>query len=306
MSAAQSPARIEIERPGGTLVLHQLATGSGGPVVVLLHGITANAYSWLAAANRIAAAHPDATILAPDLRGRADSRALTGPWGLAAQADDVAAIMQRCGGTGYLIGHSMGAFIAALTVAGHGELVAGTVLVDGGLAFPIPQGLDIDATLTATIGPAMQRLSMTFADADAYLAFWADHPAVGPLLAGPSAADARAYLLHDLVGTADGVVSSCVLDAVRADGADVLSDPATHAAVRAAAEAGAGIEFLWAARGMLNEAQGLYDEQRLAAIGVPKTVGVTAIPDVNHYSVLFQQASVDAVVNALGRLIARR
>ncbi|MDQ2847770.1 MAG: alpha/beta hydrolase [Actinomycetota bacterium] len=222
MSAAQSPARIEIERPGGTLVLHQLAAGSGGPVVVLLHGITANAYSWLAAANSIAAAHPDATILAPDLRGRADSRAIIGPWGLA-----------------------------------------------------------IDATLTATIGPAMQRLSMTFADAGA-------------------------YLLHDLVPSAGGVVSSCVLDAVRADGADVLADPATHAAVRTAAEAGAGIEFLWAARGMLNEQQRLYDEQRLAAIGVPQTVGVTAIPDVNHYSVLFQQASVDAIVKALGRLIARR
>lgn len=298
-------APTTIERPGGTLVVHELAAGSGGPVVVLLHGITANAYSWLAVARRISAAHPTARILAPDLRGRADSRAITGPWGLAAQADDVAAIIERSGATGYLIGHSMGAFIAALTVAGHGELVAGTVLVDGGLAFPTPPGLDIDAALTATIGPAMQRLSMTFADQDAYLAFWAEHPAVGLLLAGPAAADARAYLLHDLVETPNGFVSSCVLDAVRADGADVLADPAAHAAVRTAAEAGAGIEFLWAARGMLNEQQGLYDEQRLAAIEVPKTVGVAAIPDVNHYSVLFEDASVDAVVDALGRLLGR-
>ena len=41
-----------------------------------------------------------------------------------------------------------------------------------------PAGLDIDAALHAVIGPAMARLSMRFADAEAYLDFWREHPAL--------------------------------------------------------------------------------------------------------------------------------
>ena len=39
--------------------------------------------------------------------------------------------------------------------------------------------------------------------------------------------------------------------------------------MHAVAEAGVPVEHLWAARGMLDEAQGLYDEARLAALEVP-------------------------------------
>ena len=77
-----------------------------------------------------------------------------------------------------------------------------------------------------------------------------------------------------------------MLEAVRADGADVLADPDPRR--------GAGgcrrrlpIELLWAARGLLNEAQGLYDEARLAALDVRQAVRV----DANHYDVIHYTAS---------------
>ena len=61
-----------------------------------------------------------------------------------------------------------------------------------------------------------------------------------------------------------------------------------------AAAAGVPVEHLWAARGMLDEAQGLYDESRLAALDVPPSVRVTAVPDVNHYTVLLGPAGVQS------------
>ena len=45
-------------------------------------------------------------------------------------------------------------------------------------------------------------------------------------------------LEHDLVRTGDGWRSSCLLDAVRADGRDMLADADAHTAVRRAVEAG--------------------------------------------------------------------
>lgn len=297
---------LEVRRPGGVLHVHELAQGTdaGSATVVVLHGITANALSWTAAAEHLCGRlGSPVRVLAPDLRGRADSRAFDGPWGLGSHADDVAAIIDAAGAhPAYLVGHSMGGFIAALTAARHAAQVAGVVLVDGGLAFPPPPDLDIDAALTAVIGPAMKRLSMRFADEVAYLDFWADHPAVGPLLRGPSAQAVRGYLLHDLVRDGEALVSSCVLDAVRTDGGDVLSDAETHAAVTSAARQGVALELVWAARGLMDEPQGLYDESRLEALDIPETVRVVGVPEANHYSVILEEPGLNAIAAALQRL----
>jgi pimeloyl-ACP methyl ester carboxylesterase len=195
----------------------------------------------------------------------------------------------------------MGAFITALTAAKEPDAVSGVVLVDGGLAFPAPPDLDIDAALQAVIGPAMDRLSMRFADLEAYVAFWAPHPALGPLLDGTAAGAVRRYLQHDLVAAPDsGMMSSCRIEVVRADGADVLADARTHAAVRTAVAAGVSVELVWCARGLLNEPQGLYDESQLDVLDLPSDVRVTKA-DANHYSVVLTEPGVGAVVDAIER-----
>ena len=75
---------------------------------------------------------------------------------------------------------------------------------------------------------------------------------------------------------------------------------ATAAAAREAVADGLPVELLWAARGLLDEAQGLYDEARLAALDVPPEVRVTAV-DANHYTVVLEEPGVGAVVDAIER-----
>ena len=60
-------------------------------------------------------------------------------------------------------------------------------------------------------------------------------------------------------------------------------------------------EFLWAPRGLQNEAQGLYDEARIAALGLPAPIRVTPLVDVNHYTAVFASNGTTAVVDAIER-----
>jgi pimeloyl-ACP methyl ester carboxylesterase len=293
---------FEVAVQGGRLVVHELAPGEAGQATVLAaHGITANALMWQPVADELARRRPGVRFLAPDLRGRADSRDVTEPAGLAAHAEDVLAVAGATEDRPLLLGHSMGAFVTALAAATDPDAVTGVVLVDGGLAFPAPPDLDIDAALQAVIGPAMDRLSMRFGDLETYVGFWAPHPALGPLLTGPAAGAVRRYLQHDLVPAPDeGMMSSCRIDVVREDGADVLADPGTHAAVRTAVASGVRFELLWCARGLLDEPQGLYDQSRLDALDIPPAVRVTPV-DANHYGVVLVDPGVSAVVDALER-----
>ncbi|MGW5237972.1 alpha/beta fold hydrolase [Monashia sp. NPDC004114] len=297
-----------IELPEGSLAIHDLTVGSAAPdapVVLAVHGITANGLSWRRVADEVARRHGPGTVrvLAPDLRGRGDSRFAPGPYGLGAHVDDLVSVATAFAAAPVLVGHSMGAFVAALAAARHADRFRRIVLVDGGLAFPVAPGLDIDAALQSVIGPAMDRLRMTFAGPAAYLGFWDRHPALGPVLRGPAGDVARAYIEHDLVedaATPGAWRSSCVLDAVRADGADVMADPETHGALARAVEQGVRAELVWARRGLLDEPQGLYDPGRLAAIGVPPGVVTTEV-DANHYDVVMGGPGVAAVVDAIDR-----
>ncbi len=302
------------------VVVHELTptddTGSL-PVVLAVHGITANALSWRVLARELTGR---ARVLAPDLRGRADSRSVAGGYGLGVHADDLVAALDRAGvERAVVVGHSMGAFVAAICAARRPDRVSAALLVDGGVAFPRPAGhhsagvadgavdADVDALLQAVIGPAMTRLSMSFETAQDYLDHWSAHPAVGPALAGPTGDDVRAYLLHDLVGGDGGSLrSSCVLEAVRADGAEVLLDPQAHAAVGAALSAGVPVTLLWAARGLMDEPQGLYDTSRLTALELPRDVEVVPVADCNHYSVILDPTAVRCVAAAVLASVAQR
>lgn len=289
------PAWIDVV--GGRLAVHELAGGPDSPrTIIAAHGITANGLSFAALARALPAG---IRLLAPDLRGRAESRNITGPWGIGPHADDLIAVADAYQLRIFtILGHSMGAFVAALVAARYPERVDRAVLVDGGVGFPVPEGTDIDAVLTAVIGPAMTRLSMTFDDREAYLDFFAQNPAIGHAFAagGQTAQDLRGYLDHDLVQLDDGrLASSCVLAAIRADGAAVTADPESLGAVRLLT---VPTVMLWAARGLMDQTPGLYTADVLVAAGLPASVTVQPVPDCNHYSILFDQQAVTAVVRA--------
>jgi pimeloyl-ACP methyl ester carboxylesterase len=187
----------------------------------------------------------------------------------------------------------MGAFVACVTASGAPDRVSSVVLVDGGVGFPTPPELDIDAALLAIIGPAMERLAITFPSRTAYLDSMRAHPALqqdwGPEL--------EAYFERDLVGEPPTLRSSCVLEAVRTDGSDVLRDEATTTAIRRLA---CPATLLWAERGFLDDPHSMYDEQRLAAAALPaERVHVEQVPGVNHYTVLMGQRGARVVAEHL-------
>lgn len=120
---------------------------------------------------------------------------------MAAHADDLVAVLDHLGITRPvpLVGHSMGGFVAVTAGVRHPDRFSTILLIDGGVALPVPPGADIDAVLEAVTGPAIRRLSMTFPDAGAYLDFLRAHPA-----------------LH--------AAWSAAIEAVRADATDTLTE----------------------------------------------------------------------------------
>jgi pimeloyl-ACP methyl ester carboxylesterase len=278
-------------RGGDLTVLRWAADAPGAPVVVLVHGITSNALVWARVAGALAG---EFEVLAPDLRGRAGSAGLPAPYGLAAHADDVAALLEHTG-PAVLAGHSMGAFVATLAAAGVARYgVRGLVLVDGGLPFPEPPGADVDAQLAALLGATFDRLERSFPDLAAVRAFWAAHPTVGPWVDVPSVA---AFLARDIVGTPPQLRSSCRPEAVRIDGADLL---AGEPVLEAAAVLPVPATLLWAPRGMADQPPGLYDDGRLASLGAQASgIATREVPDTNHDSILWAAQGVAAVAGAV-------
>ena len=288
------PAEFDVAVPGGRLRVCQWP--GAGPVVLAAHGITANALAFARVAEALAGR---VRLVAPDLRGRARSNGLPGPYGMAAHAADLIAVADHLGVDRVtLVGHSMGGFVVAATAAAYPGRVGGALLIDGGVALPAPPTTDVDEVLTAVIGPAMRRLDMTFPSEQAYLDFFRAHPALrdgwGPFVA--------AYVRRDLAGDPPRLRSSCALDAVRADAADTLVDRATVDAVH---RLSCPARLMWAQRGLLDEEQGLYDESRLAAARLDRgRIAVEHVAGVNHYSILFDAGAAARVAARVRELAA--
>lgn len=270
--------------------LRVLLWGNGKRVAVAVHGITASAMSWQAVARHMP---PDWTLAAPDLRGRGHSRELPGPFGLDGHARDVTAVLRHLGGRPVLAGHSMGAFVALLARDAHPELVRRLVLVDGGLPLPVPDGADTDALLDATLGPAMARLGQTFHDTKAYLDFWRAHPA----LADHWTPDVEAYIRYDLVGEPGHLRSSCVEEAIRADGREILAEkPFADALGRLTKPT----PLLTAPAGLSGQPPGLLPPE-LVAVWQERVPALRpqTVPDTNHYTIMFEREAAAVVSQAI-------
>lgn len=279
-SAAASERPLAVPVAGGELVGTDWRADASGPVVVGLHGITANHRSFHGLADRL-----PFRLVAFDLRGRGRSRGLPGPYGLDALATDVAAALDALGiASAIVVGHSMGGFVAARLAASRPDLVASLVLVDGGL--PLAPVEDPAALL----GPAVERLSMTFDSRDAYRAFWQGHPAFAewtPL--------AEEYVDHDLAEIDGALRPSARPDAVREAMLELADADAALAALDAVA---APIRLLTGPLGLLAEPPGLYGGRMERLLARLPAVRAREVAGTNHYTILLG-AGLDAVAETI-------
>lgn len=287
---------FDVEVPGGTIRVGRW--GHGPHVVIAAHGLTATHLSFEALADQLS---DDVTLLAPDLRGRGRSSA-GAPYGMAAHADDLIAILDHCGVRRALFaGHSMGGFAAVVAAGRHPERVAGLVLIDGGMPLDLSAlaGLTVEQVVRAITGPALDRLEMTFPGREAYLDYWRAHPAL--------AADWNEYIercySYDLVTSASGLVSSVRAEAVLEDSASELRSGDVEQALGRLAQPAVLVR---APLGMLGAEPPLYPDPVVAAARARvRQLADVLVPGVNHYTILLTKRGASAVADVIrGRLAA--
>ncbi|MFD0867165.1 alpha/beta fold hydrolase, partial [Tessaracoccus lubricantis] len=229
------------------------------------------------------------------------SNALPAPYGMAEDADDVAAGQEHLGIHHVLpVGHSMGGFVCVTLADRHPHLLDRLVLVDGGLPLPMPPGATPDEAMQAILGPAAQRLSMTFDSPEEYIAFWRQHPAFADWNA-----DVERYVRYDLSGdeppyrpaTSYNAMAGDFHDLGRADGNDFRT---------ALERLRVPTLFLRAPRGMVDEPGGLFSPE-YAAGWAARLPGFTVVdvPDTNHYTITLSEHGAAAVADAVRLEVAR-
>lgn len=270
-------ARFEVPVAGGALHVARAGppVASAERVVVAVHGVTASLMTWASVAREL---DDGVCLIAPDLRGRGRSAPLPGPYGMAAHVADLVAVLDHVATpSAVVMGHSMGAYVAARLAAEHPERVAGVVLLDAGLPFPLPdRSGDL---LDAAVANAVMRLGITFATVDQYIQGWRAHPA----FAHAWNEDVEAYARYDLVQ--DGHVARCgaSAEAVRTDTREMVLDDDTRTAV----------DRIRASAHLLRAERGLFDDDPLIPAAALRafaadhpSVRVEEVPDVNHYTLV--------------------
>jgi pimeloyl-ACP methyl ester carboxylesterase len=287
--------RVDVAVAGGRLATFGLGADPSAPPVVAIHGITSTSRTWLAVARAL---EDRASLIAVDLRGRGRSNALPPPFGIDAHVRDVIAVLDRFGlHRAVIAGHSLGAYIAARLATLHPKRVDSLVLVDGGLTIPESEGVDPEEFMEAFLGPTLARLRMTFADLEAYYAWWEEHPAV--VNADIEPGDLRAYAAHDLVGESPRMRSSINPGVVRDDGVDLF-------AVTNAVALAVPATFLCVPRGMVDDPNPMQPLSivRAWAAQDPQQRRALEVPDVNHYTIAWGARGAAMVADEIARAVS--
>ena len=114
-----------VQLAGGPTLRYREWGRPDGAVLLLLHGTTSDSSTWKHVAPGLG---EHFRVIAPDLRGRADSE-WPDEYSLPLMADDVVKLMDALGVLGAIVvGHSSGALVAFLVATGHPDRVRMLVL----------------------------------------------------------------------------------------------------------------------------------------------------------------------------------
>ena len=168
----ETPRMMKVRGDGVDIQLAEWP-GQGRPVFCI-HGLTANCRCFDLTAAGLA---PDHRVLAPDLRGRGLSDKPDTGYSLEHHARDVVAVLENLGlDKTTLLGHSLGAYICLAATALRPDLVEAVILVDGGAPLSAEQW----AKVTEGIKPSLERLKVTAASFEEYIAPLKAFPVLGP------------------------------------------------------------------------------------------------------------------------------
>jgi lipase len=279
--------RIMVPVIGGEIAVFQYGNGSGDPVL-LIHGVTSS--------NRAFQLFADALIargkapFAVDLRGRGDSNNLPGPFGMKQHAEDMAAVIDHFSWTQPdVIGHSMGAFVAAALVGLYSEKVGDVVFADGGVPLPMPPGMTVEQIMPFVLGPAMTRLAMEFENKEAYRNYWKPQAA---FVKGWSAV-LDEYVDYDLRGKK----ASTNPQAVEEDSRDLFGDDLIVKSLQGLQKPAI---FIKAERGLQNEDGGLYPMPVLdAVLPAYPMLKLEFLADCNHYDMFLEATGAEKVAHII-------
>ena len=279
--------RIMVPVKGGEIAVFQYGNGSGDPVL-LIHGVTSS--------NRAFQLFADALIargkapFAVDLRGRGDSNNLPGPFGMKQHAEDMAAVIDHFSWTQPdVIGHSMGAFVAAALVGLYSEKVGDVVFADGGVPLPMPPGMTVEQIMPFVLGPAMTRLAMEFENKEAYRNYWKPQAA---FVKGWSAV-LDEYVDYDLRGKK----ASTNPQAVEEDSRDLFGDDLIVKSLQGLQKPAI---FIKAERGLQNEEGGLYPMPVLdAVLPAYPMLKLEFLADCNHYDMFLEATGAEKIAHII-------
>jgi pimeloyl-ACP methyl ester carboxylesterase len=275
---------VSIDIPGGRMnVWHRPAEGRA-PTAVLIHGLSGTSRWWTSVIDHL----PDRLgLIALDVRGRGGSHDSPPPYDLVTMADDIAVALDHFSVDRAIVaGYSMGGWIAAIFATRHPDMAQRVVLIDGGLALPLPPDAEADDVIRSVVGPSLARLEVEFETRDAFLDHWRAHPALERHW-DPSMAAALDYELHP---RGDNFAVLINPQAIEVSARQITVDPTTR---NAGIEVTVPAHLIVVERGTADQPGGMIPLQTAETAATELTnLTIEYLPGVNHYTLILGVGAV--------------
>jgi pimeloyl-ACP methyl ester carboxylesterase len=307
-AASRRSVRTEVLTDDGVRLTVETwpADSPAAPVVLALHGITANRLGFLPLVDDLAGA---VTLVAFDARGRGRSDKPTDEhrYGHRRHAEDAALVLGTIeAGPVVVVGQSMGAWIGLQLAAHHPDLVHALVLGDGGYFADLPSGTTPMDYVDSVMGAGwLDRMQAVLPSRDSALTILRSVPPFRDMWDDRVAA----MLAESLEEQPDGTVRNrCSPVAATYDSLDYFTPADLPYVRRDLANVGCPVHLVRAPRG--------FDlTPELAAPLLPDSavegfqralpqLTVETVPDTNHYTVNFGARGVAAIAAAVRASLA--